>query len=204
MNLSDFPSLCVIAAFFIVACVSTGSFFKPSLETYLPDYDYYHNISRMNECLRHISAQYSEFLDVEMQYRSRFGLSQYVLHITNFSLDAASKKSVERRTKVLLSYGEHAAEFFPVQSMFYLLENITRGFDLPPGTYGANFTRFVLNNFDLYLLTIANPDGRALIERTKNHCWIGTANNVDLNSDLHHNPGNGKFIRIIAGLLTFS
>lgn len=204
MNLADFPSWSVIAAFFLLASVSTGAFFfpnvKPSQETYLPNYDFYHNISKMNECLRHISAQYSDFVDVEMQYRSRLGLSQYVLHITNFTLDVVGKKSLDRRSKVLLSYGEHAAEFFPVQSMFYLLENLTQGYDLPLGTYGGNFTRFVLNNFDLYLLTVVNPDGRAVIERTKNHCWIGTANNADLNSDLQQNIANGKTIRIIAGL----
>jgi len=201
MNLSDFSSWCIIGAFFLATGVSTGMIFnnvKPSLESYLPNYDFYHNISRMNECLRHISARYSEIVDAEMQYRSRLGLSQYVLHITNFSLDATNKKSLDRRSKVLFSYGEHAAEFFPVQSMFYLLKNITHGYDLPPETYGRNFTRFVLNNFDLYILTIVNPDGRALIETTRNHCWIGTANNVDLNSDLQKNTGNGKSIRIIA------
>lgn len=203
MNLVDFSSIHVIAAFFIVACVCTGTFFKPSEETYLPNYDFYLNISRMNECLRHISAHYSEFIEMESQYRSRLGLSQYTLHITNFSLDAKSKKSMDRRSRLLLSYGEHAAEFFPVQSMFYLLENITRGFNLPLWTYGRNFTRFVLNNFDLYMLTIVNPDGRVIIERTKNHCWIGTANEIDLNSDLQHGLGDGKPIRIIAGLFTF-
>lgn len=198
MNLVDFSSIHVIAAFFIVACVSTGTFFKPSEETYLPNYDFYLNISRMNECLRHISAHYSEFIEMESKYRSRLGLSQYTLHITNFSLDAKGKKSMDRRSRLLLSYGEHAAEFFPVQSMFYLLENITRGFNLPLWTYGRNFTRFVLNNFDLYMLTIVNPDGRVIIERTKNHCWIGTANEIDLNSDLQHGLGDGKPIRIIA------
>jgi len=41
-----------------------------------------------------------------------------------------------------------------------------------------------------------NPDGRVLIERTKDHCWLGTVNNVDLNADL----GDEKSTRIMAGL----
>lgn len=202
MNLFDCTSWFLAAAFLLVVHVSTGMFsydFKPSMEAlYLPNYDFYHNLSRMNECLRHISAQYSEFVDVEMRYRSRLGLSQYVVHITNFTLEATNKKSTDKRSKVLLSYGEHAGEFFPVQSMFHLLNNITQGYDMFPITYGGNFTRFVLNNFDLYLLTIVNPDGRVFIEKTKKHCWMGTANNIDLNYDLQTDVGNGKTIRIIA------
>ncbi|KAL9952403.1 hypothetical protein ACROYT_G039653 [Oculina patagonica] len=152
----------------------------------------------MNQCLHHISAQYSEFMDVQMRYRSRLGLSQYVVRISNFSLDSIYKNSPDKRSRILLSYGEHAAEFFPVQSLFHLLKNITQGYDLPLGTYEGNFTRFVLNNFDLYILTIVNPDGRMIIERTRNYCWIGTANGADLNSDLEGNLGNRREVRIIA------
>lgn len=199
-----YPSWCIVAAFFLVTSVSKGTFFdlKPTVERYLPNYDFYHNVTRMNECLHHISSQYSDFMDVEMRYRSRLGLSQYVLRIANFSLDSVDNNNTpDRRSRILLSYGEHAAEFFPVQSMFHLLQNITEGYDLPVGTYGGNFTRFLLKHFDLYLLTIANPDGRVIIERTRNYCWKGTANNADLNSDLERELGNRRTVRIVAGLL---
>lgn len=201
MNVFDPFNFFVTATFFVLMHVSTGMFFESSLQTsYSPNYDFYHNLSKMNECLRHISTQYSEFVDVEMRYRSRYGLSQYVLHITNFTLDTVDKKT-DKRSKVLLSYGEHAAEFFPVESMFYFLRNITQGYDMRPGTPEGNFTRFVLNNFDLYLLTIVNPDGRMVVETTRNYCWMGTANNVDLNSDLKNGVGNGNTMRTIAGVL---
>jgi len=198
MNLVYLSSWCIVAAFFLITRVSKGTFFdmKPSVKSYLPNYEFYHNITMMNECLHHISAQYSELVDVQMRYRSRLGLSQYVLRISNFSLDSIIENKLDRRSRILLSYGEHAAEFFPVQSLFHLLQNVTQGIDLPPGTYGSNFTRFLLNNFDLYLVTIVNPDGRVIIEQTRNYCWTGTANNADLNSDL-----DGKFAdRNIAGL----
>lgn len=202
MNLFDFPSWCIVAAFLLITRVSKGTFFdlKPPVKSYLPNYDFYHNITRMNECLHHISAQYSELVDVQMRYRSRLGLSQYVLRISNFSLDSIYKNKPDRRSRILLSYGEHAAEFFPVQSLFHLLQNVTQGIDLPPGTYGGNFTRFLLNNFDLYLLTVVNPDGRVIIEKTGNYCWMGTANNADLNSDLEGNLRSRFVVRNIAGL----
>jgi len=206
MNLVDISSWCIVAAFFLITRVSKGTFFemKPSVKSYLPNYDFYHNITRMNECLHHISAQYSELVDVQMRYRSRLGLSQYVLRISNFSLDSIIGNKEDRRSRILLSYGEHAAEFFPVQSLFHLLQNVTQGIDLPLGTYGGNFTRFLLNNFDLYLLTIVNPDGRVIIEKTRNYCWMGTANNADINSDLEGNFGSRFADRNIAGLFTLA
>lgn len=202
MNLLDFSSWCIVAAFFLITRVSKGTFFdmKPSVNSYVPNYDFYHNITRMNECLHHISAQYSELVDVQMRYRSRLGLPQYVIRISNFSLDSVMENKEDKRSRILLSYGEHAAEFFPVQSLFHLLKNVTQGIDLPPGTYEGNFTRFLLNNFDLYLLTIVNPDGRIIIEKTQNYCWMGTANNADLNPDLEGNFGSRFAYRNIAGL----
>ena len=206
MNLFDFSSWLVVAAFFLGSCVSKGTIFdlRPSVEKYFPNYDFYHNITKMNQCLHHISAQYSEFVDVEMRYRSRMGLSQYVLRVSNFSLDTVYKGKQDKRSRILLSYGEHANEFFPVQSMFHFLQNITQGYDLPLGTYEGNFTRYLLNNFDLFILTIVNPDGRIIIERTRNYCWMGTANNADLNCDLATNLGSTsrttRTERIIAGL----
>lgn len=200
MNLLDFSSWCIVAAFFLITRVSKGTFFdmKPSVNSYVPNYDFYHNITRMNECLHHISAQYSELVDVQMRYRSRLGLPQYVIRISNFSLDSIMENKEDKRSRILLSYGEHAAEFFPVQSLFHLLKNVTQGIDLPPGTYEGNFTRFLLNNFDLYLLTIVNPDGRIIIEKTQNYCWMGTANNADLNPDLEVNFGSRFAYRNIA------
>ena len=201
MNLVDFSSWCIVAAFFLFTRVSKGTFdMKPSVKSYLPNYDFYHNITRMNKCLHHISVQYPELVDVQMRYRSRLGLSQYVLRISNFSLDSINDRKQDRRSRILLSYGEHAAEFFPVQSLLHLLQNVTQGVDLPPGTYGGNFTRFLLNNFELYLLTIVNPDGRVIIEKTRNYCWMGTANNADLNSDLEGSFRSRFADRNIAGL----
>lgn len=206
MSLLYFPSWLIVAAFFLVPCVSKGMIFdiRPSVEEYLPNYDFYHNLSRMNQCLHQVSSKYSEILDVQMRYRSRMGLTQFVVRVSNFSLDSVSKSKSDNRSRILFSYGEHAAEFLPVQSMFHLIENITQGYDLLRETHGAKFTRYLLNNFDLFILTIVNPDGRTIVERTRNYCWMGTANNADLNTDLTANlrrTSKGTY-RIIAGLFT--
>ncbi|XP_032240447.2 carboxypeptidase A1 [Nematostella vectensis] len=153
---------------------------KSSKEKYVPDYRFYHNLSRLNECIHDLVSQFPDVLDTQMRFRSRWGLSQYVLHFTNYSTKGAEHK---QKVRVLLSFGEHAAEFLPVESMIYLLRTLTRGLRDPFGSPTHNFTRFVLDNIDLYLISLFNPDGRAIIERTSNYCWSGTASEADLN---HH------------------
>ncbi|EDO43041.1 predicted protein [Nematostella vectensis] len=141
---------------------------KSSKEKYVPDYRFYHNLSRLNECIHDLVSQFPDVLDTQMRFRSRWGLSQYVLHFTNYSTKGAEHK---QKVRVLLSFGEHAAEFLPVESMIYLLRTLTRGLRDPFGSPTHNFTRFVLDNIDLYLISLFNPDGRAIIERTSNYCW---------------------------------
>ena len=199
MDLVEFPVWFALPTFFLLTRVSKGTIFDmtPTREKYYPRYDLYHNLSRINECLRDISAQYSDILRLKMAYTSRFGLAQYLLHISNFSEYSIQK--TRDRSMILLSFGEHAAELFPVQSMFYLLENITRGYDLPLGSYERNFTQFVMNNIDLHIVAIVNPDGRMVVEKTGNHCWVATANYIDLNPDHGVKAGTKTKNRIIAG-----
>lgn len=150
----------------------------PSKESYLPDYDFYHNLSQLNQCIYELVFQFPNILDAEMRFRSRWGLSQYVLHFGNLS---ESKTSSTRKVRILLSFGEHSSEYLPVESMLYLLKNLTSGIQEPFGSVGYNFTRFVMENIDLYLIGILNPDGRSVIEKTKNYCWIKTGSGADLN-----------------------
>lgn len=81
--------------------------------------------------------------------------------------------------------------------MFYLLDNIIKGFDFLLRIFEGCFICFVLNNFDLYLVIILNLDGRMFIERIKDYCWIGIVNNVDFNVDF----GDKELIRSMVGLL---
>ncbi len=70
------------------------------------------------------------------------------------------------QVKVLLSYGEHAREFLPVESMFHLLANLTSGVVQPRGTPEFEFSHRVLSHMDLFIVAVVNPDGRHLVETT--------------------------------------
>ncbi|KAI0211736.1 hypothetical protein LSAT2_003412 [Lamellibrachia satsuma] len=85
------------------------------------------------------------------------------------------------KAKILLSYGEHAREFFPIESLIHLLSNLTDGLEPSASKVAKEFSHAILSNIDLFIVAMMNPDGRCYIERTGNHCWRGTSTGVDLN-----------------------
>lgn len=171
--------------------VSKGTVFdmESSIDSYRPKYNFYHNLSSLNDCIHSFSGSYPDFVDVEMKYRSRWGLSQYLIRVTNFTR-FQEKSFVDDRAKILFSFGEHSSEFLPVESMLFLLENITSGTQLGADTSAKAFSEFALNNIDLYIVAILNPDGRFIIEKTNNYCWKYTSTKLDVNS-LH---GDASFV----------
>ena len=38
-----------------------------------------------------------------------------------------------------------------------------------------------MNELDIYIIVLANPDGRQYVEKTHNYCWRGTSTGVDIN-----------------------
>ncbi|XP_041351999.1 zinc carboxypeptidase-like [Gigantopelta aegis] len=157
---------------------------KPQKEPYLPDYEVYHNLSTLNIFIQNMAASFPNFVKVDWTYKSLQHRSQYLLHVTNFS---SSKNyfihdGMEvRKIQILFSYGEHAREFFPVESLIFLLKNITQGASALSESFQYKFSKFILTNFDLYIIVMANPDGRFYVEMSDNYCWRGTSKGVDIN-----------------------
>ncbi|KAH9499639.1 carbamoyl-phosphate synthase (glutamine-hydrolyzing) cpa2 [Bulinus truncatus] len=69
--------------------------------------------------------------------------------------------------------------------MFYFLRNVTLGLET-----SRTISEWILNNFDIYIIALANPDGRDYIEKFKNYCWRGTRNGVDINRNFDWNFGD--------------
>lgn len=146
----------------------------PQKEHYTPDYSGpYSNVSRVFQIIRGLSSLYSKYVKLESDWKSREGNPLYLLRVTNFSIPNTMK------TKILFSFGEHAREFFPVESMlFFLMDTMN---SLRKSSAKKTAALFMLNNVDLFLLPLVNPDGRLYIEKTSNYCWRGTSTGVDLN-----------------------
>lgn len=178
--------LSIFLYFILTSCVddvAVGIDVKPQQEVYVPDYHFYHNMSSLENTIQDIVYRNSHYMRLDSGYRSRMGRSQLVIHITNFTGSTSTqlyKHTEVPKLKVLLSYGEHAREFLPVESMLFFLKNITSGLASLPGTYAEQFSRLILSKVDLFIIAMANPDGRSLVEQTKNYCWRGTSTGVDL------------------------
>lgn len=160
---------------------------NPQVEKYEPDYSVYHNLTEILEHVKSLMQKYGEYMYRSEEYKSRMGKSQILIRISNFS----SEKIAPHRIKIFLAYGEHAREFFPVESMFYFVKNLTAGLDKNlQGTASHRYSMWVLNNFELFIVTMANPDGREHIEQSKNYCWRGTSAGVDINRNFDWNFGD--------------
>ncbi|XP_052769291.1 carboxypeptidase O-like isoform X1 [Mya arenaria] len=141
---------------------------RPQREKYTPNYGIYHNLSSINSVMQNLIKEHSNIIqDLSELYLSRDGNSQHVVHI-----GANPYSNNSETVKILLSFGEHAREFLPIESLFYFLNIILQS---------KNEQDIDLKDFDVYVIVIANPDGRLHVEQTKNFCWRGTANGVDIN-----------------------
>ncbi|RUS84504.1 hypothetical protein EGW08_007743 [Elysia chlorotica] len=171
-----------------ILTLSAGVDVQPQEERYEPDYTCYHNVSSIETELRLLSMRHAGFIQLNNDYRSRAGHSQLVLRMSNFS--SGVQTVAGGKVRVLLSYGEHAREFFPVESMLYFIKNVTNGasFSLNKSS-NHTFSMWVLNNFDIIFIGMANPDGRDYIEKTRNYCWRGTQSGVDINRNFDWNFG---------------
>jgi hypothetical protein len=167
--------------------ISSSRDVSPQRELYLPDYSVYHNLSSIQSELETIAYRNPKFVHIDWAYASRELRPQMVLRVSNFSSHGWTSTASEsmprshQKLKLLLSFGEHAREFLPVETMFHLLRNLTSGLAYPPESYEERHSRMILSKVDLYIVGIMNPDGRDYIERTDNFCWRGTSTGVDLN-----------------------
>lgn len=128
----------------------------------MPDYWVYHNLTSIETALRALSEKKSHLVQrLSPAFRSRENRDQHVLKLSRGD-------NSQDKAKVLLSFGEHAREFFPVETALHLIDSL-----------GAN--KVDLTKLEIYIIVLANPDGRYFVEKTHNYCWRGTQTGVDLN-----------------------
>ncbi|ESO96431.1 hypothetical protein LOTGIDRAFT_159841 [Lottia gigantea] len=168
---------------------------NPQHERYLPDYTKYHNLSRIQDHISDLTRNNPSYMSISRRFRSKEGRPQMLLHLTNFSSSQSVPHSYPHtqhvpKIKILLSYGEHAREFMPIETLFYLLQNLTEGIRAPLASFEESFSRTILTKFDIYVIVMANPDGRKIVEKTHNYCWRGTSTGVDLNRNFDWEFGN--------------
>jgi len=159
-----------ISMLVVVVCIYYHAFVtpldvKPQKERYTPDYSIYHNLTSIENTLQTLYLTKSHILTrYEPVYYSKEKRNQHVMKISS-----GDRKD---KVKILLSFGEHAREFLPVETLFYLIENLES-------------SKVDLTKLELYVIALANPDGRFIVEKTRNYCWRGTMTGVDLNRNFN-------------------
>lgn len=182
--------LLTFAFFHILFLETIGGDVKPRPELYIPNYKIYHNLSSLNKEIKRLTTRNPNYIHLSETYVSRNKASQLVLHLKNFSQSDRTQHTLSSpKQKVLLSFGEHAREFFPVESALYFIKNVTEGLTKPATSHQYRFSRTVFSNLELFIIVLANPDGRHYIEETKNYCWRGTSIGVDLDRNFDWNFG---------------
>ncbi|CAH1792837.1 unnamed protein product [Owenia fusiformis] len=148
---------------------------KPVQERYLPDYKIYHNLTQIMNHVKLLEQNNPSYMKVDWSYKSRLGNPQMLIILKNHNTTNSPK------LRMLLSFGEHSREFLPVESAFHLLTNITNGLAAPIRSQQYKYSALIISKIEMYIVIMMNPDGRLYVERTKNYCWRGTSEGVDLN-----------------------
>lgn len=146
---------------------------KPQKEHYKPVYSVYHNMSSIALTLGKLVKENSDIIRhvQHEKYISKQRRQQFVLHITNF---ASHSEQYRSKVNFLLSFGEHAREFLPVESLVHFLRMLVMD-------WRTSKPAIDLNQVSIFVIALANPDGRQYVEQTENFCWRGTLSGVDLN-----------------------
>ena len=187
---------CLVAITLCIVPSTQARDVKPQHERFLPDYSVYHNLSRIQSHLVDIVNTHPNFMSIDYMYKSRENSPQMLLRLTNFTdsrMHTVSDQSdigATPKVKVLLSFGEHAREFLPIESLFHLLLNLTQGLNAPKNSYAEVYSRTVFTKMELFIVAVMNPDGRRFLERSGNYCWRGTSTGVDLNRNFDWHFGH--------------
>ncbi|KAM7288648.1 uncharacterized protein ISCGN_028848 [Ixodes scapularis] len=149
---------------------------------FAPDYAAYHNLSSAYRRVGALADAFPGFVRVDHSFKSRNGLSQLLVRLSNFSdsSHAVGPRVQSFKVKALLSYGESARELLPVESILHFLRRVLRGLGAPKDSAEEAFSRALFSKVDLYIVVLLNPDGRNHVERTGDHCWKGTGTGANL------------------------
>lgn len=148
------------------------SLHSPAIVTaYYPDYHTYHNLQAIGDELASLAHDFPGVFELHTIGSSRE--NRPITAATLFDNRGARSRQCPPPT-VLLSSGEHAREFIPVEVLIALMRNLSKA--SASGRHDE-----LLQHLRVIAVPMANPDGRALLEQKQDWCWRGMPNGVDIN-----------------------
>lgn len=137
--------------FLVQIFVTCGRDVLPQKELYCPDYEKYHNLTNLYSELLNIGTKYPA-VNISWKYKLNGVYSQpFLKYVINSGNDVANN------VKILITSGEHAREFFPVEYVLFLLKRMSESLYIE---------RNIFSRVTLFVLPMMNPSGRAFLEKT--------------------------------------
>ena len=148
---------------------------------YYPDYQIYHNLQAIGDELASLARDFPSLVQLRNIGSSRQNrpIMAAILSDTRRASILPPSMALSHQCSpptVVLTSGEHAREFIPVEVLIALMRNLSKAAITASSGHAE-----ILQRIRLIAVPIANPDGRALLEKESKWCWRGMPNGVDIN-----------------------
>lgn len=155
-----------------------------ALEKGRPDYSVYHSLSAVYAEITSLAQTYPAYVQVDHRFKSHNGLSQLVVRLANFSDSSphAGPQPWSFKVRALLLFGQRGGELVTVESALHFLRQLFVGLAAPSHTVEGALSRTLLSKVDLYIVVLANPDGRNYVERTGDYCFDKMASGLNMDA----------------------
>ena len=140
---------------------------------YYPEYHIYHNLQSIGDELVSLARDYPGLVELRSIGSSR--ANRPITAASLFHTHPARSRRCPPPT-VILTSGEHAREFIPVEVLLALMRNLTKA-----SATASSGHADLLQRVRVVAVPLANPDGRALLEQKNDWCRRGMPNGVDIN-----------------------
>ena len=142
-----------------------------NVTAYYPDYQTYHNLQSISDELASLALDFPSLVQLHTIGTSRQNRPIFAVNL----FDTHRARACSPPT-VILTSGEHAREFIPVEALLVLMRNLTKAAIAASPDHAE-----ILQRVRVIAVPMANPDGRGVVEQQGNWCWRGMSNGVDIN-----------------------
>jgi murein tripeptide amidase MpaA len=151
------------------ACCVCGRGEEPSQSTYetISDYDCFRTVKGTNDTMIALENDFPDLvtiMDIGNSYRVQDPIPEetgYTIRLVKIT----SPQGVSEKAKVFVVAGVHAREYAPPEIVLRFAEKLAEG-------YGKDADiSWILDHTEIYVLPIANPDGRQIAETDRELLW---------------------------------
>ena len=158
-------------------------FLSDNLNQFISYHNYTQYVEEINYLTEISQSSLSPFfgiISIETESKSVDGNPLHRIILSDKSIPSSNKQ------KILMIFGEHPREFIVSESMIDLISNVLLAFvgsEKGETPFNHEYIINVLQNFEMHIIPMLNPDGKQALESSGDYCWRWNSkqNMVDLN-----------------------